>query len=678
MIGAHTNASGGFNQFVDGRIDEVRVTRGPLDVKRLLDDPRGLDCNGNGIPDVCDILEGVEGDCDGDGTPDACDPDCDGDGESDLCEIQSGDEGDCDGDGVLDSCEIAAGAPDCDGNGVPDACQLAGEDCNGNGIPDACDIADGLLGDCNGNGIPDACELGEPLVYRIDDGGAEFGIRGAGTHMVWLTNYRVEQGAGLIEALEMSFVFLPDNASVTVGVWSDPDGDGDPTDAQLLTSLAIPAAPLGEFRTIDIPDTYVGPNGTSFFIGGYRAVTDSDFPAPLDASGEEILDRCWVIGHEGPIDLNALADGALEFALVEDALPFSGKWLSRCLATTTTFDCNENGVLDGCEIADGTVEDSDGSGVPDECEDCNANGVLDSLDIADGTSLDCNADLVPDECQIGGSDCDGDGVLDECQIAQDAGLDCNGNGRLDACDLAAGSSEDLDGTGIPDECEDCNANGVLDSLDIADGTSLDCNADLVPDECQLGDPPLDVEYLHDDGSREGNYGVLGVSELVWLNRFETEAGGETIGTIGVIWGHWLMGYELTFLSLIGFVALSGIVVNDSLILVQFFNGERGRGTPLREALVIAGRQRLRPIMLTTITTVLGLTPLMLERSFQAAFLIPMAISIAFGLLGATILILLLLPALLVIIDDLRRLLVRLWHGGVDPAAARASEPAFED
>ncbi len=150
------------------------------------------------------------------------------------------------------------------------------------------------------------------------------------------------------------------------------------------------------------------------------------------------------------------------------------------------------------------------------------------------------------------------------------------------------------------------------------------------------------------------------------------------GTIGVIWGHWLMGYELTFLSLIGFVALSGIVVNDSLILVQFFNGERDRGTPLREALVTAGRQRLRPIMLTTITTVLGLTPLMLERSFQAAFLIPMAISIAFGLLGATILILLLLPALLVIIDDLRRLLVRLWHGGVDPASVRALDPASED
>jgi multidrug efflux pump subunit AcrB len=96
------------------------------------------------------------------------------------------------------------------------------------------------------------------------------------------------------------------------------------------------------------------------------------------------------------------------------------------------------------------------------------------------------------------------------------------------------------------------------------------------------------------------------------------------GIIGVVWGHVLLGYDLTFFSVIGFVALSGIVVNDSLILVQFYNRRRAAGEPLIEALVAAGRQRFRAIMLTTITTVLGLTPLMLERSFQAKFLIPMA------------------------------------------------------
>lgn len=138
------------------------------------------------------------------------------------------------------------------------------------------------------------------------------------------------------------------------------------------------------------------------------------------------------------------------------------------------------------------------------------------------------------------------------------------------------------------------------------------------------------------------------------------------GVIGVVWGHLLLGYSLTFLSLIGFVALSGIVVNDSLILVQFFNGERERGRPFVDALLDSGRRRFRPIILTTTTTVLGLTPLMLEQSFQAKFLIPMAIAISFGLMSATVLILVLLPGILLIVDDLRRALGFLWRGGAAP------------
>lgn len=134
------------------------------------------------------------------------------------------------------------------------------------------------------------------------------------------------------------------------------------------------------------------------------------------------------------------------------------------------------------------------------------------------------------------------------------------------------------------------------------------------------------------------------------------------GLIGVIWGHMLLGFELTFLSAIGFVALSGVIVNDSLILVQFYNAKREDGLPLREALIEAGRVRLRPIFLTTVTTVLGLTPLMLEQDFQARFLIPMAISIAFGLMFATIVILLVLPCIMVVVDDLRALGHFLWHG----------------
>ncbi|HRQ76502.1 MAG TPA: efflux RND transporter permease subunit [Phycisphaerales bacterium] len=147
------------------------------------------------------------------------------------------------------------------------------------------------------------------------------------------------------------------------------------------------------------------------------------------------------------------------------------------------------------------------------------------------------------------------------------------------------------------------------------------------------------------------------------------------GMIGVIWGHYLLGYEMTFLSMIGFVALSGIVVNDSLILVQFYNTKRAEGMGLREALVEAGRQRLRPIFLTTVTTVLGLTPLMLEQSFQAKFLIPMAIAIAFGLMSATIVILFVLPCILVIMDDFKGIAHFFWYG--QRRAERAARESIE-
>lgn len=132
--------------------------------------------------------------------------------------------------------------------------------------------------------------------------------------------------------------------------------------------------------------------------------------------------------------------------------------------------------------------------------------------------------------------------------------------------------------------------------------------------------------------------------------------------IGMIWGHLLMGYSMTFLSMIGFIALSGVVVNDSLIFMRFFNEMRAEGLSVQEAVVEAGRARIRAIILTTVTTVLGLSPLLLEQSFQAKFLIPMAITISFGLISATAIVLLVLPAFLVILDDLSRLARIAWTG----------------
>ncbi|MBL1218306.1 MAG: efflux RND transporter permease subunit [Planctomycetes bacterium] len=132
--------------------------------------------------------------------------------------------------------------------------------------------------------------------------------------------------------------------------------------------------------------------------------------------------------------------------------------------------------------------------------------------------------------------------------------------------------------------------------------------------------------------------------------------------IGVIWGHYLLGYPVMILSVIGFVALTGIVVNDSLILIEFYNHKRAEGMDIDNALIESAMRRLRPIVLTTMTTVLGLLPLMTEQSFQAKFLIPMAISISFGLLSATVMILIVLPSLIRIGRDLTDLFRRLWYG----------------
>jgi multidrug efflux pump subunit AcrB len=130
------------------------------------------------------------------------------------------------------------------------------------------------------------------------------------------------------------------------------------------------------------------------------------------------------------------------------------------------------------------------------------------------------------------------------------------------------------------------------------------------------------------------------------------------GMVGALLGHLLMGYSLSVISVLGIVALTGIVVNDSLILVDFINRSRERGTPIRQAIVEAGVRRFRPIILTTLTTFFGLLPMLFEQSLQARFLIPMAISLAFGVLFSTFVILVLIPVLYMILEDFKGLVSR--------------------
>jgi multidrug efflux pump subunit AcrB len=125
------------------------------------------------------------------------------------------------------------------------------------------------------------------------------------------------------------------------------------------------------------------------------------------------------------------------------------------------------------------------------------------------------------------------------------------------------------------------------------------------------------------------------------------------GLVGAIWGHVIMGRDLAFMSVQGIIALSGVVVNSSLVLVHHVNARRDAGASLEDAVRDAGLTRFRPIVLTSITTFAGLTPLLLETATQAQLLIPMAISLAYGVVFASAVTLFVVPSGYMILEDLR-------------------------
>jgi len=132
--------------------------------------------------------------------------------------------------------------------------------------------------------------------------------------------------------------------------------------------------------------------------------------------------------------------------------------------------------------------------------------------------------------------------------------------------------------------------------------------------------------------------------------------------VGVAWGHWIHGQSINILSGLGIVALIGILVNDGLVLIEKFNILLKEGMKYHQAMVEAARSRFRAIFLTSLTTVAGLAPLIFERSFSAQFLIPMAISVAYGIAYATFMTLFLLPLLLALKNNFKVGLQWLWTG----------------
>lgn len=126
------------------------------------------------------------------------------------------------------------------------------------------------------------------------------------------------------------------------------------------------------------------------------------------------------------------------------------------------------------------------------------------------------------------------------------------------------------------------------------------------------------------------------------------------GMVGAVLGHLVMGFDLSMLSIMGIIALSGVVVNDNLVLIDAINGLRDKGMSLHDAVLKGAASRFRAVMLTTLTTFVGLAPLMGETSVQAQFLIPMAVSLAFGVVFATCITLLLVPVTYLVLEDVKR------------------------
>ena len=134
------------------------------------------------------------------------------------------------------------------------------------------------------------------------------------------------------------------------------------------------------------------------------------------------------------------------------------------------------------------------------------------------------------------------------------------------------------------------------------------------------------------------------------------------GILGAIWGHGIHGSSFSLMSVWGVVALSGTIINDAIVFMSKFNQNMQRGMKVMEASIDAGRKRFRAIILTTITTTAGLMPLILESSADAGFIIPMAISLAYGILFGTLFILFILPHLILMFNSLSIFLNRVFKG----------------
>lgn len=399
--------------------------------------PDQMDCNDNGVGDVCDIAEGVSQDCNGNGIPDEC-------------------EEDCDGNGIPDECDIANGASDCDGNGVLDSCE---PDCNENGVADACDIADGTSIDDNENGVPDECEVGNLVYTSFEEPliGDQYADTGDATVDHQLVNNALQ---AMVEwtatGAEMGFTAWYVNTRGSVGLT-----DGDYVGVTDYTGGGVGSYPDGfqgyqmsdcdGLMRVDF-DTVTGSGGWNLSLDMFVASTgweaDDAIVVDVVVDGGAVL---TILDSSGQ-DIDDMGIEGAWMNLLQDLTGYTTATLRVSLDSNAG---SEAIFMDNIVFSTNAIQDTDGDGVPDSQDncylpnpdqlDCNGNGSGDVCDLADGVSFDCNLNDIPDEC-------------DE---------DCNTNGIPDECDIADGTSQDADGNGVPDECEFTNGfliiTGVYDA-----------------------------------------------------------------------------------------------------------------------------------------------------------------------------------------------------------------------
>jgi multidrug efflux pump subunit AcrB len=217
---------------------------------------------------------------------------------------------------------------------------------------------------------------------------------------------------------------------------------------------------------------------------------------------------------------------------------------------------------------------------------------------------------------------------------------------------------------------------VTADVDAAVANASDINANLwqkVLPELETRYPGLQYRFAGEQRERQESFGTLYVAfplvlvALYGLLAVQFRSYVQSLvvmsvvpfGIVGAVFGHVVMGYDLGLMSFCGIVALSGIVVDNSVILIDAINRERRDGIPVWQTVRDTTARRFRPIVLTSLTTSLGVLPLILERSLQARFMIPMAISLGFGVAFATMITLLLVPSLYMMVEDVRNLVLKM-------------------